>query len=119
MAQPTRSGPPPTAIHETYGPPPASNTSAYHRGIRPSRSSTFLAFPQSNTVHNLASGPAGQAHSSRTWTASSGDLGLLSDTDELEDRAAFLIEYNRLAKKVHKPLLTVLDEDHEQAIDAD
>lgn len=37
---------------------------------------------------------------SRTWTISSGERGLLSDTDEVGNRAAFVQEYNRLAKKV-------------------
>lgn len=37
---------------------------------------------------------------SRTWTTSSGERGLLSDTDEVGNRAAFVQEYNRLAKKV-------------------
>jgi len=38
--------------------------------------------------------------SSATWTSSSGDLGLLSDTDEIDDRQDFVDEYNRLARKV-------------------
>lgn len=37
--------------------------------------------------------------SSHTWTSTSGDLGLLKDADEVEDRAIFVQEYNRLAKK--------------------
>ncbi|KAM0270022.1 hypothetical protein ACHAQH_009582 [Verticillium albo-atrum] len=37
--------------------------------------------------------------SSATWTSSSGDLAMFSDTDEVEDRQHFVIEYNRLAKK--------------------
>lgn len=36
--------------------------------------------------------------SSTTWTSSSG--GFLPDDDDIEDRAEFLQEYNRLAKKV-------------------
>lgn len=52
-------------------------------------------------MHNLnATGGHRQMHSSRTWTTSSGELGLMSDTDELEDRILFVQEYNRLAKKV-------------------
>lgn len=38
--------------------------------------------------------------SSATWTSTSGDLGILSDTDELGDRQEFVDEYNRLAQKV-------------------
>ncbi|KAH8171015.1 CBS domain-containing protein [Sarocladium implicatum] len=50
-----------------------------------------------------------QGRSSRTWTASSGDVGLLSDTDDLEDRTMFVLEYNRLAKK-HGLRLLILDD---------
>lgn len=42
----------------------------------------------------------GGMHSSCTWTSTSGDLGLLNDADEVEDRSVFVLEYNRLAKKV-------------------
>lgn len=38
-------------------------------------------------------------HSSATWTSDSGDMGVLSDTDEVADRAQFVEEYNRLANK--------------------
>ncbi|KAK1718568.1 hypothetical protein BDP67DRAFT_368779, partial [Colletotrichum lupini] len=38
--------------------------------------------------------------SSATWTSSVGDLALLSDTDEIQDRRIFVQDYNRLAKKV-------------------
>jgi hypothetical protein len=52
-------------------------------------------------MHNLnAVGGHRQMQSSRTWTTSSGDVGLMSDADELEDRVLFVQEYNRLAKKV-------------------
>lgn len=37
---------------------------------------------------------------SRTWSTSSGDMGLLEDADEFEDRDIFVHEYNALAKKV-------------------
>jgi hypothetical protein len=66
---------------------------------RRSASAASLTFPQSATMHNLTSRGA-EMHSSRTWTTSSGELGLMSDTDELGDRAVFVQEYNRLAKKV-------------------
>ncbi|KAK1965941.1 hypothetical protein LY78DRAFT_75351 [Colletotrichum sublineola] len=39
--------------------------------------------------------------SSATWTSSMGDLAMLSDTDEVQDRRKFIQEYNRLAKKVY------------------
>jgi hypothetical protein len=41
--------------------------------------------------------------SSATWTSSSGDMGVFSDLDEIEDRVHFVDEYNRLAKKVRSP----------------
>ncbi|KAG7083386.1 RhoGAP domain-containing protein [Colletotrichum scovillei] len=37
--------------------------------------------------------------SSATWTSSVGDLALVSDTDEIQDRRIFVQDYNRLAKK--------------------
>ncbi|EGY18928.1 uncharacterized protein VDAG_09262 [Verticillium dahliae VdLs.17] len=45
--------------------------------------------------------------SSATWTSSSGDLAMFSDTDEIEDRQHFVVEYNRLAKKVQLRLVSV------------
>lgn len=69
-------------------------------GPSTSRSLTSLAFPQSATIHNLT-GHGAQMHSSCTWTTSSGELGMMSDTDELEDRTLYVQEYNRLASKVH------------------
>ncbi|KAK8857077.1 RhoGAP domain-containing protein [Apiospora arundinis] len=37
--------------------------------------------------------------SSTTWTSSSGDCGINSEDEEVEDRVPFLDEYNKLAKK--------------------
>lgn len=55
-------------------------------------------------MHNLTAGDAyrdgAPMRGSRTWTTSSGELGLVNDSDEPEDRVAFVQEYNRLAKKV-------------------
>lgn len=64
-----------------------------HR-IAPSRSSLSL---QATIRHIADQGPV---HTSKTWTNSSGDHNILNNTDELDDRAAFVQEYNRLAKKV-------------------
>lgn len=64
------------------------------------RSAANLSFPRSATVHNLNTLGRRQMRSSKTWTTSSGEQGLMSDTDELEDRALFVQEYNRLARKV-------------------
>ncbi|KAI2621766.1 hypothetical protein GGR54DRAFT_647043 [Hypoxylon sp. NC1633] len=41
--------------------------------------------------------PAGRR--SMTWTSSSGEIGLLSGGEEVEDRREFVNEYNRLAKR--------------------
>jgi hypothetical protein len=50
----------------------------------------YLAAPDTNRRND----------SSATWTTSTGDMGIVSDTDEIEDRNHFVDEYNRLAKKV-------------------
>ncbi len=55
--------------------------------------------PASSTFHSLLQNDR-PLFSSHTWTSTSGDLGLLRDADEVEDRAIFVQEYNRLAKKV-------------------
>jgi hypothetical protein len=64
-----------------------------HR-IAPSRSNLSL---QATIRHTADQGPV---YTSKTWTNSSGDHNILNDTDELDDRAGFVQEYNRLAKKV-------------------
>ncbi|KAF7544476.1 hypothetical protein G7Z17_g9932 [Cylindrodendrum hubeiense] len=51
------------------------------RRMLPSASSGSFNFPQSVPFRN-APNRAAQMHTSRTWTTSSGDRGLLSDTDE-------------------------------------
>lgn len=55
--------------------------------------------PASSTFHSLLQNDR-PLFSSHTWTSTSGDLGLLKDADEVEDRAVFVQEYNRLANKV-------------------
>jgi hypothetical protein len=50
----------------------------------------YLAGPDTNRRND----------SSATWTTSSGDIGIFSVSDEIEDRVHFVDEYNRLAKKV-------------------
>lgn len=73
----------------------------------PSRASLTAGqplIPTSNTAPTLAASRDGRRSralpSSATWTSSSGDLAMFSDTDEIEDRTRFVLEYNRLAKKV-------------------
>lgn len=76
--------------------PPLGHYSASEAGphrLLPSRSSLSL---QATIRHITDQGPV---RTSRTWT-SSGDHNILSDTDELGDRATFVQEYNRLARKV-------------------
>lgn len=50
----------------------------------------YLAAPDTNRRND----------SSANWTTSSGDVGVSSDSEKREDRAHFVDEYNRLAKKV-------------------
>ncbi|RFN45835.1 putative rho-gtpase-activating protein 6 [Fusarium flagelliforme] len=71
----------------------------------PSHSSLSL---QATIRHITDQGPV---HTSKTWTNSSGDHNILNDTDELDDRAAFVQEYNRLAKKNGVRILVIDDFD--------
>ncbi|KAI0007731.1 hypothetical protein F4779DRAFT_492804 [Xylariaceae sp. FL0662B] len=49
---------------------------------------------------------------SSTWTSSTGDLGLLSEGEAVDDREQFVSEYNRLAKKYGIRLLVPGDFAH-------
>lgn len=72
---------------------------AYHPHRLPvSASSASLLLPHSASCQSFGNGS--RARSSGTWTTSSGELGLLNNADEVEDRDVFVHEYNRLAKKV-------------------
>ncbi|VUC24681.1 unnamed protein product [Clonostachys rosea] len=104
----------PVSGYPTHPIPNSCSTTEIHTPLRrvprASRSSTSLAFPQSATVHHLGGQRDGpMRRTSRTWTTSSGDLGLMSDTDEFDDRALVVQEYNRLAKK-HGVRLLVIDD---------
>ncbi len=72
----------------------------------PSGSTLAASLPASSTVQYLQQNDScadrahSDMHSSRTWASTSGDVGLLNDADEVEDRNVFVLEYNRLAKKV-------------------
>lgn len=84
----------------------ASKTNSFHhsQSLNPpllvlSESTFDRPLPASSTFHSLLQNER-PLYSSHTWTSSSGDLGLLRDADEVEDRAIFVQEYNRLAKKV-------------------
>lgn len=83
----------------------SSQSTSFHHPRPPVRKLSLSTgtFPHSVTVHDLPTAGAAriaQGRSSRTWTTSSGELGLLSDTDEVDDRSGYVQEYNRLAKKV-------------------
>ncbi|KAH7136429.1 hypothetical protein EDB81DRAFT_656965 [Dactylonectria macrodidyma] len=101
---------------------PFSNVDALHphaipiplRRMLPSASSGSFNFPQSFPMRNSPiQGP--RVRTSGTWTTSSGDRGRLSDTDEVGNRAAFVQEYNRLAKKHGVRVLVLEDFDLTQA----
>ncbi|KAG6006154.1 hypothetical protein E4U21_007264 [Claviceps maximensis] len=62
-----------------------------------SASSASLLLPHSASFQSFGNGS--RARTSGTWTTSSGELGLLNNADEVEDRDVFVQEYNRLAKK--------------------
>ncbi|KAG5984149.1 hypothetical protein E4U55_005862 [Claviceps digitariae] len=71
---------------------------AYHPHRLPaSASSASLLLPHNASFQSFGNGS--KARSSGTWTTSSGELGLLNNADEIEDRDVFVQEYNRLAKK--------------------
>ncbi len=64
------------------------------------------AVPGSLTSASLPAALSGSRkvhHSSSTWTASSGEPAPFDETEQTEDRAVFVQEYNRLAKKVLLP----------------
>ncbi|KAH6611604.1 rho-gtpase-activating 6 [Trichoderma cornu-damae] len=86
----------------------ARQASIPSRQVRPASSSASVAFPHNHAIQALLSNQA-YVPSSRTWTPSSGGLGLFSDSDEVQDRAVFVEEYNRLAKKHGVRLLVVGD----------
>ncbi|RFU72802.1 rho-gtpase-activating 6 [Trichoderma arundinaceum] len=76
----------------------AQQASIPSRKLRPASSNISVAYPHSQAIQALLSNQA-YVPSSRTWTPSSGGLGLLGDSDEVQDRAVFVEEYNRLARK--------------------
>lgn len=71
----------------------------------------------STTVHQLPTSEISQGGpgSSGTWTVSSGEPGLWSATDEVEDRFQFVQEYNRLAEKVSSVFFLSLSHQFEWA----
>lgn len=74
------------------------------RRLVPSGSTLAASLPASSTIQRHRNDGTQIKHddtrTSRTWTSTSGDIGLLNDADAVEDRSVFVLEYNRLAKKV-------------------
>ncbi|KAI1500534.1 hypothetical protein F5X99DRAFT_419102 [Biscogniauxia marginata] len=74
---------------------------------RPPLSQSTFARPQTTLNPSRSAGciPPLEGHdrrierSSTTWTSSSAELNLLSEGEEVDDRAEFVYEYNRLAKR--------------------
>ncbi|KAI6767532.1 hypothetical protein HG530_005541 [Fusarium avenaceum] len=96
-------------MDQQYHPAPLGHYSApenlHQHRLLPSRSSLSLQA----TIRQITD--QGPVHTSKTWTTSSGDHNILNDTDELEDRAGFVQEYNRLAKKNGVRILVIDDFD--------
>ncbi|CAJ0541281.1 Ff.00g079720.m01.CDS01 [Fusarium sp. VM40] len=96
-------------MDQHYHPAPLGHYSApenlHQHRLLPSRSSLSLQA----TIRQITD--QGPVHTSKTWTTSSGDHNILNDTDELEDRAGFVQEYNRLAKKNGVRILVIDDFD--------
>lgn len=99
-----------TAPTPTKGKEPAtaslsqSSQPISYKRRRPLSPSTFVR-PQTTqavpaTSRSLGTLDVPVTRRSNTWTSSSGDIGLLSGGDEVEDRQEFVGEYNRLAKRV-------------------
>ncbi|OHE96751.1 RhoGAP domain-containing protein [Colletotrichum orchidophilum] len=68
----------------------------------PSSRVNLQPLASSNTLPALIVGEGRRSRalpSSATWASSVGDLAMLSDTDEIQDRRRFVQEYNRLAKR--------------------
>lgn len=84
------------------------------RRLVPSGSTLAASLPASSTIQRLHNNSTqnnlahDDTHSSRTWTSTSGDVGLLNDADAVEDRSVFVLEYNRLAKKVGTLVLVLV-----------
>jgi hypothetical protein len=99
----SRDGAVSSTLRNTSRPRSSSRASSRMAASRTTASPTLRDRPSSGAIsQGVAISERGrQAHrSSDTWTSSSGDLGILSDTDDIDDRADFIQEYNRLAQKV-------------------
>lgn len=81
--------------------PSASSEPFSYKRRRPLTHATFV-MPETELITSRSVGALDVPRSRRsnTWTSSSGDLGLLSEGDQVDDREDFVNEYNRLAKRV-------------------
>ncbi|KAI1390900.1 uncharacterized protein F4822DRAFT_442141 [Hypoxylon trugodes] len=77
----------------------SSRPSPYHQKRPPSHSTTINPHVALNSsrLPSTLDRPAGRR--SGTWTSSSSDHGLLSETEEIDSREEFVKEYNRLARR--------------------
>ncbi|KAI1849389.1 hypothetical protein JX266_004884 [Neoarthrinium moseri] len=74
---------------------------------RPRLSRTIFEEPQTKLTASQTAADAGtserkrwdQHRSSNTWSSSSADLDIFSETEDVDDRSRFVTEYNRLANK--------------------
>ncbi|KAJ4389426.1 hypothetical protein N0V93_006894 [Gnomoniopsis smithogilvyi] len=83
--------PPFSLMTTNMRPPREVNTPDLQPGPSASSSLAHLSLPAQKTSSGV--------QSSATWTSTSGDLGGLSDTDDIRERNDFVEEYNRIAKK--------------------
>ncbi|KAK6951811.1 hypothetical protein Daesc_006336 [Daldinia eschscholtzii] len=104
----------PVPIKEKGSISPASHSTSSHpfpfQQRRPLSQSTFIK-PQTalTTSRSLGALDHSLDRKSNTWTSSSGELGLLSENEEAENREEFVREYNRLAKRYGIRLLVTRD----------
>lgn len=95
-------------------PAPAScSMSSYHfpyQRRRPLSQSTFIKpCPALTTSRSLGALNTHYDRETNTWTSSSGEPGLLSESEEADGREEFVDEYNRLAKRYGIRLLVTRD----------
>ncbi|KAI0852351.1 hypothetical protein F5Y00DRAFT_258758 [Daldinia vernicosa] len=87
-------------------PVPASCSTSSHpfpyQRRRPFSQSTIIKpYPVLTTSRSLGALNTRYGCKTNTWTSSSGELGLLSESEEADGREEFVDEYNRLAKRVY------------------
>ncbi|KAI8960556.1 hypothetical protein F5Y11DRAFT_263659 [Daldinia sp. FL1419] len=81
----------------------------YQRRRPLSQSTPVKPHPTLTTSRSLGALDIPRSRKSNTWTSSSGESGLLSESGEAEGREEFVEEYNRLAKRYGIRLLVTGD----------